>query len=142
LALNPDTGHPMNALFMLATHTETAVVVTDARGRIEWINRGFECISGYTLPEIRGQSPGRLLQSAQTDPQVLAQLKQALRDEAPFKGELLNRRKDGSHYWVALEIQPVRDARAASRASFRCSKTSPSAKTPLRACANKASGCT
>jgi len=99
----------MNALFMLATHTETAVVVTDARGRIEWVNQGFECISGYTLPEIRGQSPGRLLQSAQTDPQVLAQLKQALRDEAPFKGELLNRRKDGGHYWVALEIQPVRD---------------------------------
>jgi PAS domain S-box-containing protein len=109
LALNPDTGHPMNALFMLATHTDTAVVVTDARGRIDWVNQGFECISGYTLPEIRGQSPGRLLQSAQTDPQVLAQLKQALRDEAPFKGELLNRRKDGSHYWVALEIQPVRD---------------------------------
>ncbi|WP_171820282.1 PAS domain-containing protein [Serpentinimonas maccroryi] len=109
MALQPDIGHPVNALFMLATHTETAVVVTDARGRIEWVNQGFERITGHILPEILGQSPGRLLQSAQTDPQVLAQLKQALRDEAPFKGELLNRRKDGSHYWVALEIQPVRD---------------------------------
>jgi len=109
LALQPDIGHPVNALFMLATHTETAVVVTDARGRIEWVNQGFERITGHILPEILGQSPGRLLQSAQTDPQVLAQLKQALCDEAPFKGELLNRRKDGGHYWVALEIQPVRD---------------------------------
>jgi len=95
---------------MLATHTDTAVVVTDVRGRIEWVNHGFESISGYRLDEIRGQSPGRLLQFGQTDPVVLAQLKQALRDEAPFKGELLNRSKDGRSYWVALEIQPVREA--------------------------------
>ncbi|WP_171816021.1 PAS domain-containing hybrid sensor histidine kinase/response regulator [Serpentinimonas barnesii] len=110
MAPNPDPTHPASALSMLATHTDTAVVVTDVRGRIEWVNHGFECISGYGLSEIRGQSPGRLLQFGQTDPAVLAQLKQALRDEAPFKGELLNRRKDGRSYWVALEIQPLREA--------------------------------
>jgi len=110
LASNLDPTHPASALSMLATHADTAVVVTDVRGRIEWVNHGFESISGYRLDEIRGQSPGRLLQFGQTDPVVLAQLKQALRDEAPFKGELLNRSKDGRSYWVALEIQPVREA--------------------------------
>ncbi len=94
---------------MAATHTDTAVVITDVRGRITWVNQGFERLSGYTLPELLGKSPGPLLQFEHTRSQEIERLRQALRRQAAFKGELLNRHKNGSAYWVALEIQPMLD---------------------------------
>jgi PAS domain S-box-containing protein len=99
----------LQRLAVVARRTSNAVVITDVQRRITWVNEGFERISGYSADEALGQSPGALLQDAGTDAATVAALRKALNAGQPFQGEILNRAKDGGHYWLALDIQPLHD---------------------------------
>jgi len=108
-ALADEMTKDLRRLAKVVEHTSNAVVITDVHRRITWVNRGFTAISGYGLEEVIGASPGELLQCPETDSVVVAAIRSALHHEEPFKGELLNRAKDGRLYWLAIEIQPLRD---------------------------------
>ncbi|MFY8043406.1 MAG: PAS domain S-box protein, partial [Rhodoferax sp.] len=100
----------LNQLAAVVRHTSNAVVITDTQRLVTWVNAGFERVSGYTAQEVMGRSPGEMLQCAETDPQTIAELRNALDRQVPYKGVLLNQAKDGTRYWVELEIQPLWDA--------------------------------
>jgi diguanylate cyclase (GGDEF)-like protein/PAS domain S-box-containing protein len=86
-----------------------AVVITNRRGDIEYVNPRFEQVTGYTLAEVKGRNP-RLLKSGRTPAEVYAGMwAQLLRGEV-WHGELVNRRKDGTDFWEEIFIAPVRDA--------------------------------
>ena len=89
--------------------THNLVVATDAARRITWVNEAFEQRTGWTLEEIRGVDPGDLLQCEDTDGAEVARIGAELSAGRPVKSELLNRARDGSRYWVELDIQPVRE---------------------------------
>jgi two-component system sensor histidine kinase EvgS len=57
-----------------------------------------------------GRNPGKLLQGSRTDQGTIARLREALTAGRAMQCEILNYRKDGSHYWNDLEIIPLRDA--------------------------------
>ena len=97
----------LSRLALVAQRTSNAVVITDAQRRITWVNDGFTRITGYSAAEVIGQSPGRLLQCPETDPQTLKRLRDALNAGLTFNGEILNRGKTGRDYWLELEIQPL-----------------------------------
>ncbi len=97
----------------IARRTTNLVVVTDAERRIEWVNAAFERATGWRLDEVRGDGAGRLLQCEATDPATVARLRAALDAGEAIQAEILNRARDGRHYWVALDIQPLRDAAGA-----------------------------
>lgn len=97
----------LRLLAAVAAYTDNAVIITDAQGRAIWVNRGFERISGYTLEEVRGQIPGRLLQGPDTDPATVARIRENLRKKEPFVEEILNYAKDGRPYWLRLYITPL-----------------------------------
>jgi PAS domain S-box-containing protein len=97
-------------LALVAARTDNGVVLTDAEGRTEWINDGFTRISGYSLEELRGRKPGSLLQGPETDPATIQLMRDALRRGEGFQTEILNYRKDGRTYWLAIEVQPIHDA--------------------------------
>lgn len=96
-------------LALVAARTDNAVIVTDASGCIEWVNEAFTRITGYSLDETRGRKPGDFLQGPDTDPQTIGQIRKALAAEEAISVEILNYRKDGSSYWLSIEIQPMRD---------------------------------
>lgn len=98
-------------LAMVAARTDNAVVITDAQGRIEWVNEGFRRISGYTLPEVLGRTPGSVLQGPESDPATIAWMSKRIRAGENFRTEIINYNKRGAKYWVALEVQPIRDDR-------------------------------
>ncbi|MGE0552840.1 MAG: PAS domain-containing protein, partial [Gemmatimonadales bacterium] len=91
----------------VAQRTRNSVIITDAERRIEWVNDGFTRMTGYTLDEVRGRVPGRLLQCPQTDPATVQRIGQALAAETGIRCEILNRGKRGTHYWIDTEIQPL-----------------------------------
>jgi PAS domain S-box-containing protein len=95
-------------LARIAAATDNAVVLTDAQRRIEWVNEAFTRITGYTLDEVRGNSPS-MLQGAETNAETVASIRGRLAAGEGFSGELLNYAKDGRQYWVSVEIQPFRD---------------------------------
>ena len=99
----------LDRLATVARHTADAVVITDLARRITWVNAAFEHITGYASSQALGQSPGQLLQFEGTDAGTVAAMRAALGRCEVFKGELLNRRRDGVVYWIELEIQPMHD---------------------------------
>jgi two-component system cell cycle sensor histidine kinase/response regulator CckA len=87
------------------------IVITDAcrpGNPIVYASPGFERMTGYTQAEALGKSP-RFLQGPQTDPAAVAQLREAVRGGRPCSVEILNYRKDGTPFWNAVSVAPVRD---------------------------------
>ncbi len=88
----------------------TGVVITDREGRITWVNHQFTHINGYTAEEALGQTP-RLLKSGKHDQSFYQRLWETILSGQVWRGEFINRRKDGSLYIEEEIIAPVRDAR-------------------------------
>ncbi len=94
-------------LSLVADRTDNAVIITDANGSIEWINEGFERISGYSLAEVTGRKPGDFLQGPMTDPSVVSDIRKRLQSGESFHAELINYTKEGKSYWVQIDAQPI-----------------------------------
>jgi PAS domain S-box-containing protein len=99
------------------TSAANAVVITDRAGAILWVNPAFTELSGYTLEEVKGQNP-RLLKSGEHGPQVYAALWQTITSGKSWRGEMVNRRKDGSTYVEEMTITPVRAAATGEITNF------------------------
>jgi PAS domain S-box-containing protein len=84
-----------------------AIVITDAAGTIEWVNRAFVELTGYSRDEVIGRSP-RLLKSDRHDSVFYDGMWQTIRAGKVWHGELVNRRKDGTLYAEEQTITPVR----------------------------------
>ncbi len=84
-----------------------SVVITDLEGHIEYVNPKFSEVTGYSVAEALGQNP-RILKSDMMPPEVYQELWQALKQGGQWRGELLNRRKDGSLYWESASISAIK----------------------------------
>ncbi len=96
-------------LALVAEKTDNAIVITDARGLIEWANDGFMRISGYTIEEAIGKTPGSLLQGPETNQETVAYIRNQIKEEKSLRAELLNYSKTGKKYWIEISIQPIYD---------------------------------
>jgi len=96
----------------LATAVEQAaeaVVITDANGKINYVNPAFERITQYSRSEASGKNP-RILKSGQHSPAFYRDLWDTITRGHPWVGQFVNRRKDGSLYREDATISPVRDS--------------------------------
>ena len=93
----------------VANRTKNAVVVTDAAGRIEWVNAGFTQLTGYPLGEVLGRSPGEVLQGPDTSAETRAEMHQAVSEGEAFDVVVLNYSRTGRQYWVHAETRPLHD---------------------------------
>lgn len=96
-------------LALIASLTDNAVVLSDAEGRVEWVNEGFVRITGYTLEEMLGKKPGAVLQGERTDRAVVAYMREQLGKGEGFTAQLLNYAKSGREYWIHIEVRPIHD---------------------------------
>ena len=96
-------------LSLVADETDNLVIITDAQGLIEYVNPGFEKLTGYTSEEVMGRKPGEFLQGPETSAETRAKIRQQLHAGAPFYDEILNYTKSGEPYWISMSINPVRN---------------------------------
>ncbi len=99
----------LQKLSVVARETSNAIVITDAEGYTTWVNEGFTRTTGYTLPEIIGKKPGKLLQGKETNFEHVLAIREGLKSKKPFTQEILNYDKMGRKYWLELNITPVID---------------------------------
>lgn len=85
------------------------IVITDPHAHIQWVNPAFTKLTGYSLEEVLGRSPGELLKSGQHDQTFYRNMWETILSGQTWHGEIINRRKDGSLYDEALIIAPVAD---------------------------------
>ncbi|MFQ5790095.1 MAG: response regulator [Acidobacteriota bacterium] len=86
----------------------SAIVITDDEGRIIWTNPAFWRLTGYGPEEAIGQTP-RLLKSGQHDPAFYKNLWETILSGDVWRGEIVNRRKDGGLYTEEQTITPLRE---------------------------------
>ncbi len=87
-----------------------AIVITDARGRIEWANPAFAQTSGYALAECVGKTPRELIWSGQHHREFFREMWTTIQAGQVWHGEVTNRRKDGTLYLEDMTITPLLDA--------------------------------
>lgn len=98
----------MKTLSRALEQSADAVMITDARGVIQYINPAFEDVTGYSRQEVLGRDP-RFLKSGFHDQAFYRRLWETLRAGLPFSEIFINRRKDGELYYEAQTITPIRD---------------------------------
>lgn len=87
-----------------------AVMLTDAKGRIAYVNRAFESLTGYSRREVLGRTPA-MLKSGRQSPAFYRRLWARLRNGRAFRGVFLNRRKTGELFHEEEIIRPLRGPR-------------------------------
>ena len=91
--------------------TRMPMIITDPAqtdNPIVFVNEAFQKLSGYSREEIIGRNC-RFMQGPETDQDTVAALRRAIGMGEDIDVEILNYRKDGSTFWNALYLSPVRD---------------------------------
>ena len=86
--------------------TPVSVMITDLGGRISYVNRGCEAMTGYSEGELIGQAV-EILSSGEHPSEVYRDMWDTILTRSSWKGQFHNRRKDGSLYWERATITPV-----------------------------------
>ncbi len=97
----------LSRLALVAQKTQNAVVITDEKGCIDWVNEGFTRLTGYRLEEIKGKTPGSFLQGPKTNQNTVQEIRKSLKKCRHFDGELFNYNKNGNGYWISISIAPI-----------------------------------
>ncbi|MFW6357966.1 MAG: response regulator [Chroococcales cyanobacterium] len=93
-------------------HANDAILITEAEPidepgpRIVYVNQAFCRMTGYSPEDVMGKTP-RILQGKESDRGELDKLRAALQKWQAVRVELLNYRKDGTPFWVELNIVPI-----------------------------------
>jgi PAS domain S-box-containing protein len=103
------TAAELQKLSRVVEQSPTGVVITDASGRIEYVNPTFIRLTGYTAQEAIGKTP-RILNSGQIPKETIKQLWETILSGQEWRGELLNKKKNGELYWEFTSISPITDA--------------------------------
>lgn len=98
----------LKKLSSVVKESVSMIVITNRCGDIEFVNRSFCDTTGYEESEIIGQNP-RVLKSDKNDASVYEELWSSLKSGKLWRDELINRKKDGSEYWVLITIFPIYD---------------------------------
>lgn len=112
-------------LALVANETDNAVIITDDKGLIEYVNNGFTKLTGWQYEEVKGKKPGSFLQGKATSPDTVERIRERIKHRESFYDEILNYKRDGTPYWTSLSINPVfQDGRLANFIAVQADVTS------------------
>ena len=94
-------------LSLAVEQNPASIIITDIDGKIEFANDTFLATTGYALDEVLGKTP-LLVQSDDTPREVYAELWREISAGRIWRGDVQNRRKDGSQYWERALIAPIK----------------------------------
>ncbi|WP_374486082.1 ATP-binding protein [Zoogloea sp.] len=97
----------LHKLVMAVEQSPESIVITDLDARIEYVNEAFARNTGFSRQEAIGKNPN-ILQSGRTPKETYDGMWESLGRGESWRGELINRRKDGSEYVELANIAPVR----------------------------------
>lgn len=97
-----------NKMLYVVEQSPNSVMITDTDGNLEYVNKKFVELTGYSFEEVKGKNP-RILKSGKTPPEVYQELWQKITNGMLWEGEFCNKKKNGELYWEYAKIAPLRD---------------------------------
>ncbi len=104
------TEEELKTLSTAIDQSVNLVVLTDKDSNIEFVNKKFEEVTGYTREEIIGMNPN-LLSSGETSPETYKEMWSTILDGRIWSGEIKNKKKDGDFYHCTMNICPIKNDR-------------------------------
>jgi PAS domain S-box-containing protein len=98
----------LHKLSSAVKQSPSIVIITDTHGNIEYVNPKFTQVTGYTSDEVIGKNP-RILKSGKTPPEVYKRLWDTITSGNEWRGEIINKKKNGELYWDATHISPIKN---------------------------------
>lgn len=99
----------LRKLSLVASKTDSAVIIADKNHNISWVNDAFCKLTGYQLAEISGKKAEEILYGNQTDFGTVQFMNQRLTSKQTFIGELEQYHKSGSTFWTQVSVTPILD---------------------------------
>lgn len=99
----------LQTLTSAVEQTADGILITNRDGVVEYVNPAFEQTTGYSREEIVGRTP-RLLKSGSHDPAFYRQMWATITSGQPFRGTLINRKKNGQLFHAEQTITPMRES--------------------------------
>jgi len=94
-------------------HGPASIVISDVKGRIEYVNTKFTEVNGFTLDEVLGKTAADTFGSNELQEEAGAEHWQAIRKGQEWRGEMKHRRKSGETYYASVSISPITDSSGA-----------------------------
>jgi len=98
----------LRKLSQAVEQSPATVLITDLQGNIEYVNPKFTQCTGYSREEALGQNP-RILKSGHMSDNDYREMWQTISQGGEWRGELLNKRKNGELYWEMASISAIKD---------------------------------
>ena len=96
----------LKKLSIAVEESPVSVVITNAHGKIEYVNPKFSEVTQYTADETIGQNP-RILKSGHQPKEYYREMWQTILSGKEWHGEFCNRKKDGTTFWELASIAPI-----------------------------------
>ncbi len=93
-------------LSLAVEQSPVSVVITNMEGEIEYVNEKFYELTGYTKEEVKGKNP-RILKSDKHSKSFYEELWDTILSGKVWKGEIINKKKNGEIYWESESISPL-----------------------------------
>jgi len=106
--LKKQSGDEIRKLLQSVEQNPNPVIITDIRGKIEYVNQKYSELSGFDASAVLGTLPF-ILDSNATDPDFCRKIWDTILDGRDWHGEYCNHTKDGESYWELASISPIRD---------------------------------
>ncbi|MBF0625716.1 MAG: response regulator [Magnetococcales bacterium] len=101
-----DAEEEIRKLAQVVKDSPSMIMITDPNGAVEFVNKRFLTVTGYREQDVMGHN-ARMFQSGLMSRKTYQEMWRTLKGGNIWRGELLNRRKDGSTYWSGLNIAPI-----------------------------------
>ncbi len=92
----------LTMLSLVASSTTSGVVINNKYGKVEWVNKAFENITGYTIEDAKDKPLGDVLKGELTDVSVIKKSRELSKNKQSFEVDLLVYRKDGQPQWISV----------------------------------------
>ncbi len=98
-----------NLLIAALEAAANSIIITDKYANITWVNSAFTRLTGYGIREVAGSNPNEIIKSGLQSEAVYEDMWTELRAGKHWRGELINKRKNGTLYHEELSIAPVKN---------------------------------
>jgi PAS domain S-box-containing protein len=104
------TQEQINTLSMAVHQSPASIVITDTEANIEYVNKKFTQLTGYSFEEVVGKNP-QILKSEIFGKEYYETFSKTISTGQKWRGEFYNKKKNGEYYWESATISPFKDKR-------------------------------